>query len=242
MRRLLLGVILLALAAAPARAQQDLSGQIERARGLVEDAVEQSFARALPLPAPSAGVSYSFDPATGNFQRDPTTFGQVYLERADSLGAGRVNVAVMYQYVTLDSLQGHDVSDLRTEDPIPFPGLLAAAELSNLKLSANVQQVLFAASYGITEALEASLAVPVIYSHIAVDAPIAAAAITPDGQLVQLNERVTSAKNSVGAGDVLLRGKYRFAELSDVQHGRRPGRCACRRATSATCRASATSS
>jgi hypothetical protein len=214
MRRVAVGLVLLALAA-PAAAQ-DVAQQIEQALTLVEQAVERSFARVLPLPAPSAGVSYSFDPATGNFQRDPSTFGQVYLERADPLGAGRFNVSAMYQYVTLDEIEGHDSGDLRTEDPIPIPDFFAAVALPSLRFSANVQQVLFSVSYGITDSLEASLAMPIVYSHTAVDAPVNAAAVTPGGELVLINERISQSNNTVGVGDVFLRGKYRFLELSDV--------------------------
>jgi hypothetical protein len=214
MRRVVMGVVLLALAT-PAAAQ-DVGQQIQQALNLVEQAVEQSFARALPLPAPSAGVSYSFDAATGNFQRDPSTFGQVYLERADPLGARRFNVSAMYQYVTLDEIEGHDSGDLRTADPIPLTDVFAAVALPSLRFSANVQQVLLSVSYGITDEIEASLAMPVVYSHIAVDALVNAAAITPDDELVLINERITNASNNVGVGDVFLRGKYRFAEFSDV--------------------------
>ncbi|MBX3028290.1 hypothetical protein KF840_25650 [bacterium] len=216
MRRALAAVMLLALHAPTASAQQDVGGQIQHALQLVESAVEQSLARALPLPAPSAGVSYSFDAATGNFQRDPSTFGQVYLERADPLGRGRVNVSLMYQYVNLAKIDGYDSGDLRTADPIPIPDALAAVALPSLSFSANVQQVLLAASYGITDALEASLAVPIVYSHIAIDAPVSGAAVTPGGELVLIDERVSMASNDVGVGDVFLRGKYRLADLSDV--------------------------
>jgi hypothetical protein len=211
-----LAALLLALQATAGAAQQDMRGKIDSALTLVENAVQQSFARALPFPAPSAGVSYSFDATTGNFQRDPSTFGQVYLERADPLGAGRLNLSLMYQYVNLDELDGHDVSDLRTPHPIPLPDVLAAAALPTLNFSANVQQVLFSTSYGITHDLEASLAVPIVYSHVAVDAPVNGAAITPGGELVLINARVTTAANHVGAGDVFLRAKYRVAELSQV--------------------------
>src|SRR5262245_44849108 len=91
-------VIFLALTPFPACAQEVLV-LIEDALELVGTAVERSFARALPLPAPSAGVSYSFDAKTGTFQRDPATYGQVYLERADPLGARRLNLSFFYQYV-----------------------------------------------------------------------------------------------------------------------------------------------
>lgn len=213
-RALLLPVLLLALTA-PVRAQE-LALQVEEALDLVAKAVQQSFPRALPLPAPSAGVAYSFDPATGNFRRDPSTYGQVYLERADPLGAGRFNVSFLYQYVSLASLDGHDADALHTPYPIPFPGRTAAVALPSLSAAADVQQFLFSVSYGVTDALEASLAVPVVYSHVAVDAPVAGAVVTPEGELVLIDERVVDSKDSVGIGDVFLRGKYRFAELDDL--------------------------
>jgi len=191
---------------------QDIADQLTGALDLTAAAVARSFARALPLPAPSSGVSNSFDPATGNFERDPVTFGQIYLERADPLGARRLNVSFSYQYVSLDSLEGHDASALHS-DPIPIAGLAAAVAIPTLSIGADVHEFLFAATYGITEALEASLAVPVLYSDLSVDAPIQGAAITTTGQLVIIEDRVTDSMRPVGVGDVLLRGKYRFAEL-----------------------------
>ena len=65
-------------------------------------------------------------PVTGNFQRDATTFGQVYLDRADPLGKGRVNVSVSYAYLELDELDGKPADDLRDPTPIPLPGKAAA--------------------------------------------------------------------------------------------------------------------
>lgn len=211
-------VIALALALLPAaaRGQADEAAKIEQALDSVVSAVQRSFARALPLPAPSAGVSYSFDPATGNFQRDPSTFGQVYLERADPLGAGRLNVSFVYQYVALEALEGHGVKPLRTASPIPVTDVFAAVDLSTLTIDAEVHQFLFAASYGIGDAFEVSAAVPLMYSNLSVDAPITGAALTEDGELVLIEERVIDEQQPVGVGDILLRGKYRFAELDDV--------------------------
>lgn len=214
MRRPLLVAVLLA-ALAPRAGGQEIEAQILQALDVVADAVERSFARALPLPAPSAGVAYSFDPATGNFQRDPSTYGQVYLERAEPLRHGQINVSMAYQYVSLDELEGHDASNLRTRSPVPIPGLLAALEFPTLAVTADVQQVLFAGSYGVTDDLEASIAVPVVYSHITLDAPIRGAAITPLGNLVLFDERYSTAQNSTGVGDVMLRGKYRFADFTN---------------------------
>jgi hypothetical protein len=215
MRRMLVVPALLTALAAPARAQ-DVVVQLEQALERVENTIEQSFSRALPLPAPSAGVAYSFDPATGNFRREPSTFGQVYLERADPLGAGHFNVSFLFQYVSLDSVDGQDADALRTRYPIPVPDFLAAVDLPTLSAAADVQQFLFSFSYGVSDALEASLAVPLVYSHVAVDAPVSGAAVTSDGQLVLIDERIVDSTDTFGVGDVFLRGKYRFAELDAV--------------------------
>ncbi len=204
--------LVLALLPAVAAAQPDEGAKLERALDSVVHAVQRSFARALPLPAPSAGVSYSFDAATGTFQRDPATFGQVYLERADPLGARRLNVSFVYQYVTLASLEGHGVDPLRNPAPIPVTDVFAAVDLSTLAFDAEVHQFLFAASYGIGDAAEVSVAVPLTYSRVRVDAPITGAALTEEGALVIIEEQVTEDDDPVGIGDILLRGKYRFLE------------------------------
>lgn len=215
MPRALLGLVLLFAVGARAAAQE-LPVQLDAALSLVSDALEKQFARSLPLPAPAAGVSYSFDPATGNFQRDASTFGQVYLERAQPLGAGRFNVSFVYQYVQLDALDGIDADNLRNQTPIPFPDLAAAVDFPKLDVGAEVSQFLFAATYGISEALEASLAIPLVYSDVSADVRYEAAAVTPQDELVLLSDRVRYSEQDFGIGDVMLRGKYRFAELTDV--------------------------
>jgi hypothetical protein len=140
----------------------------------------------------------------------------VYLQRADPLGAGKWNVSFAYQYAHLDELDGNDAAQLRNQSAIPINGLLAAIQLSPLDLDVSVHQFLFAASYGITESLEASIAVPVVYSDVAVDVPIAAAAVTPSGELVTFEERVKERETSAGIGDLLLRAKVRLATLTDL--------------------------
>lgn len=211
----LVSVLLAFVAAAlPAGAQEEFD--IVDPLDLVADAVEQSFARALPLPAPSSGVSYSFDPATGNFQRDPTTYGQIYLDRADSLAAGRFNVSFVYQYVGLDSIEGHDADDLRNAGPIPLGDIPAAIDFPGLSVGVDVQQFLLAASYGITDKLEVSLALPLVYSDISAESTLTGAAQAPDGEIVIIQEAFDDDDSTFGVGDVLLRGKYRFLELDEV--------------------------
>lgn len=199
----------LCLICPPAQAQ-DAADQVNAVLSRLESAISAEFSLSLPLPAASAGVSYSFDPATGNFQRDPATFGQIYLDRADPLGAGRLNLSFLYQFAKLDELEGMNADNLHNREPIPLPGLLAAVQIPNLSFDAAVHSFLFAASYGITDDLEASVAVPLEYSNIHLKADIVAAAISESGELVILPERINQHTHPVGIGDVMARLKYRL--------------------------------
>lgn len=200
---------------------QGVIEQFEMAIDRADDAVAVAFARSLPLPGASPGVTYSFDAASGTFRRDPVTFGQVYLDRAAPLGGGRLNVSFAYQYVRLEKLQGQDASDLGDPLPIPIEDVLAAIEIPRLSVEAAVHQFLFSSTYGIGDDAEVGLAVPLAYTNMSVGATVDAAAITPEGELFLVSESFEEGNQVVGVGDVLLRGKYRFlaAEEFDLAAG-----------------------
>lgn len=209
MRSLVLVVLLFA---APAFAQ-NVARRLDAAVQLVEGVLAESFARSLPLPSASAGVSYAFDPVTGNFQREPVTFGQIYLDRADPLGARRWNVSFAYTYTRLDALDGHDAEDLRDPDPIPVRGKQLAIAFPRLAIDAAVHQFLFSGTYGVTENLDVSLAIPIAYSDLAVAADFRVGGVSATtGAYFQRPFDVSGHEGPVGVGDVMLRAKYRVLE------------------------------
>lgn len=211
-------VVLLALllAAIPAGAQ-NVADRIDATLAQVQNVLGESFARSLPLPSASAGVSYAFDPVTGNFQRSPSTFGQVYLDRADPLGKGRWNVSFAYTYTRLDALDGHDADDLTNADPIPVRGKQLAIAFPRLSVDASVHQFLFSGTYGITDDLDVSLAIPLAYSALTVDADLRVGGVSAaDGQYFQRAFHTHDHQGPVGVGDVMLRAKYRFLETRPV--------------------------
>jgi hypothetical protein len=222
MRWALTILILLATLPASAGAQNLVANRLQSTLLRLQDTVSAAFARALPLPSASSGVSYSFDPLTGNFRRDATTLGQVYLDRADPLGKGRVNFSVSYAYVELDELDGKPADDLRDPAPIPLEGKAAAIALPRLRVNAAVHQVLLALTYGITDDLEASIALPLAYSDIDLFAEVRAAGVlAADGSLIRLHSTVNDPAHPFGPGDVLLRAKYRLLQTgpADVAAG-----------------------
>jgi hypothetical protein len=210
----LLILVLSACAAGPARGQVDR--RLEDGVARVEDAAAATFGRSLPLPSASAGVSYAFDPATGNFQRQPSTFGQVYLDRADPIGARRLNVQFAYQYVQLQEIDGYDANDLRDPAPIYVPGKAAALVIPRLDVSAALHQFLFAGTYGLTDDLEVSLAVPVIYSDLFAGVQARLLGVLQDGSVLRRSLDLAEPQRTVGVGDLLLRAKYRIVEADPV--------------------------
>ena len=63
----------------------------------------------LPLPSPTSGFTYQFDPSLGIFQRTTRSFGPILADRADTLGARRVSVGFAFQRFTFDSVEGLDL-------------------------------------------------------------------------------------------------------------------------------------
>src|SRR6185369_1663328 len=172
---------------ATARAQS-LGARLNTTALLLQDTVAATFGRSVPLPSASAGVQYSFDAATGNFQRNSTTFGQVYLDRADPLGKGRVNVSASYSYLELDTLDGKSADDLRDPTPIPLTGKAAAIRIPSFRVDAAVHQLLLALTYGVTDDIEMSIALPLMYSDLRVGVRSEAAAQLATGELVRLQQ------------------------------------------------------
>src|SRR5262249_12891175 len=119
---------LLALTACPAAARslRDQIPAVARQVGLeggsafdaLGDAIADTAARHLPVVAASAGFTYRYDPVLEVFERSTQTLGPIFLERPDTLGRGKFNINVSYQYVDLNQIDGKDMSDLEAPDPI----------------------------------------------------------------------------------------------------------------------------
>jgi hypothetical protein len=217
-RRLVLAVFLATVVAAPGRARgQQVNVRLVNALNRVQNLLGETFGRSVPLPSASAGVSYSFDPVTGNFQRNATTFGQLYLDRAEPIGARRFNFSFAYQWVKLKEIDGQDSDKLDDPVPIPFRGKALAIELPHVSIDAAVHEFLFAGTYGITENLEVSVGVPLMYSNLNVQADLLAAGVlASDNSLKQVSEHVADSSQPVGVGDLLLRSKYRFLDTNSI--------------------------
>lgn len=208
--RMVLVLLLLILLVPVCGSAQEPLTQVEAVVDRVKRTLSEEFAASTPLPSASAGVTYTFDEASGTFSREPATFGQIYLDRADPLGRRRINVSLAYQYAALSKIEGKDSGDLEDPLPIAIDDLLTAIEIPHYSIDASVHSLLLSASYGITDDLEASIALPVVFSHLHTDRDVGVAFVPKGGSLVSFEDKASQTDDHAGIGDVMLRAKYRL--------------------------------
>ena len=168
-------------------------------------ALAVSVGKSLPIPAASSGVTFTFDPATSAFVRNTEVLGQVFLERAEPIGRGALNINVTYQYVDTDEYEGHPLDSLKDLNPIRDPKSGKLFIVPSIDFSLITHEITTSVTYGITDDAEVNLTIPVLHTTGDVS-----------GRLLQLGggaapiQRGASLDSEVGVGDIFLRGKYRL--------------------------------
>jgi len=176
---------------------------------LIRDAFATSVARSLPVTAASPGFVYTFDPATGVYERETAIAGQLYLERPDPVGKGRWNVTLNYQRVEFDAFDGMGIDTLRDvrspiidhRNSVPFTVPLLGLDLATNEFTAS-------ATYGVTDDLDLNLTQPVLESNfrlrLQLDTPINVTFPCQRPAVCIFRD------DALGPGDTFLRGRYRF--------------------------------
>src|SRR2546428_2060964 len=99
------------------------------------DNIADTAARTLPIISASAGYTYRYNPQLEIFERTSETLGPLFLERPDTLGRGKLNVNVSYQYVQFDDFDGRSIKRLEAPDLIVIQEFDSAGNL--LRRTAN---------------------------------------------------------------------------------------------------------
>lgn len=177
---------------------------------------------AVPLPSPASGFTYSYDEATGTFDRSTTSFGPILAERADTIGQGKFSFGFSFQSFTFDTLEGADLDSL----PAVFvhdgasPGGRADVVSTRNSLDARVGQFTTFLTYGFTETFDVSIGIPLVSTEMTVvsDATVVrlgtasnlAVHFYSDDEVKFGDTRQFVASGSAsGIGDVVLRLKKR---------------------------------
>jgi hypothetical protein len=175
----------------------------------------------VPLPAPASGFTYTFDPALGVFNRSTKSFGPIVTDRAETIGKKRASIGFAYQYFSFDKIDGLDLGDIPTvfthDNPVAGTGRDDVITASNA-ISATMTQFTAYLSYGITDRIDISMALPLVSVDLAVSSDAKIRRIgtvnhaihffyVPTGDNYGDAARFTKAGHASGIGDVALRLK-----------------------------------
>ena len=124
----------------------------------------------VPLPSPASGFTYNFDPATGTFARSTKSFGPILADRGETIGRGKIAFGYTYQFFSFDHLDGLSLSNVPavfTHDSPQLGGGRADIVATANTIEATVSQLTGALTYGLTDRIDVSLAVPVVRTRLA---------------------------------------------------------------------------
>lgn len=169
------------------------------------NAIAETAARSLPVVSSSAGVTYEYNPDLEIFERTSDTLGPIFLERPDTIGRGKFNVNVSYQYVQFDTYDGDDIDSLGNGAPILLAGGGGGGAVPlEYRLGLHSHIVGFSATYGILDDLDVNLLVPLIQTNFDVGVDTG-------------SQHGHDSNDAFGVGDVLLRAKYRLPDCGALR-------------------------
>ena len=226
--------VLALLLAAPvsARSLKDTLGQASETVGIsggtafdaLAENIADTAARSLPVVAASAGFTYRYNPDIEAFERSTQTLGPLFLERPETLGRGKFNVNVSFQYVQFDEFDGADIHSLQNSDPIVLNVLDAGGNVigrraNRLVYNLGIQNYVtaFSFTYGILDDLDVNLLLPIIATTLKVGVTTQQLQVAPPGGAfspdVGPSIHGSSGEHATGVGDLLLRLKYQLPRL-----------------------------
>jgi hypothetical protein len=125
----------------------------------------------LPLPSPASGFTYRFDADTGTFIRSTQSFGPILAERAETIGRGKTLFGYNVQVYSFDSLDGVSLGHVPAvfkHDDYEIGGLRTDVVDTDNSVKLSVSQFTGLVTFGIADRLDASVAIPIVRSHLAV--------------------------------------------------------------------------
>jgi hypothetical protein len=124
---------------------------------------------AVPVPSPASGFTYKFDPATGTFVRSTRSFGPILTERGETIGRGRIAFGTNLQYFSFDQLDGVSLASVPAvfrHDAYRTTAGRSDVIATENAITANVTQFTGALTYGVTDRIDVSMAVPLVQTSV----------------------------------------------------------------------------
>jgi hypothetical protein len=178
---------------------------------------------AVPVPSPASGFTYKFDPATGTFVRSTRSFGPILADRGETIGRGRIAFGANFQFFSFDRLDGTSLGDVPAvfrHDAYRSTGGRSDVIATRNTIEATVTQFTAALTFGVTDRIDVSAAIPVVRTRISL---LSNATIQRVGTGTDLgvhyfldpaapgshgtSHQFFASGEAAGVGDVLLRAK-----------------------------------
>lgn len=188
----------------------------------------------LPITSPASGFVFSFNPSLGVVARSTETFGPILTERAETIGKHKLFLGVSYQYFDFDKADGVNLRNFGTvyghSQPAP-PTVRDDFIGTNNRVDLKVHQVTFVGTFGITNRLDVSLAIPVVdvrmgFSSNATiftqEVPAVHQFATPppdpnrETYFASNHAFFFNHNSSFGIGDLIVRGKFQALKREKV--------------------------
>ncbi len=155
----------------------------------------------LPVSSPSSGFTYRLDPALGTDVRSSESFGPFFIQRSLTGGEGQFAFAVNFRRASFDQIDGRSLTaGTLVATASQLHGQTQPFDVETLSLHLETQTLTAAATYGVTDRLDVSAAVPIVSVTLQ-----GARVDTYRGQSVL---QATADASATGIGDVLLLAKY----------------------------------
>jgi hypothetical protein len=163
----------------------------------------------LPISSSTGGFIYRFNPTLGTMERASDSFGPFFLERALTSGRGQTSIGFSYRHSRFDTLDGRELRDgtlvttanRLANEPAPF-------DVERLTLRLATGTYTFFGSYGVTDRLDISAAVPIVD-------------LTLSGERLNVYrgavfQQATGSASVTGLADVALRAKYSILQTREA--------------------------
>ena len=155
----------------------------------------------LPVSSPAGGFTYRLNPALGTDVRSSESFGPFFIQRSLTGGQGEVAFAVSYRSVSFDHIDGRSLtSGTLVATASRLRGDAQPFDAETLSLHLETQTLTAAATYGVTDRLDISAAVPIVTVKMRGE--------RVDTYRGQAFPQATAQASASGLGDVLLVVKY----------------------------------
>jgi len=179
------------------------------------DAAIASQSGLFPLASPASGVVYTNDPSLQIPVPSGTdSFGPVMFERGETLHRGKVFIAFTYQNFQFSDIDGVDLKSIPAYFLVPNQSQPTYVETSS-RVDLKVSQFAAYATYGLTNRIDISVAVPILDVKLGATSTCQSAAVVGGGTgscQFALNNgtsatTVTKSQGATGIGDIVLRAK-----------------------------------